>query len=218
MRFAHKLHATIVRVWSRRTLRFLFSTIVLASGLHPVLAQAPTPSPTTIKGRETAALSPSGQTRVTLAVGNLSTIEPGLAQDIQSGAVTIVESNQAGLAGTSDFDTIAVDTEGKTPEAIAATLYHEYQHVLNDRAAGTEFDPNTRSDNQPASTCYHASIAADTAWVMCLLSFDNPTMGCDEVDVFVDAAQAYINACLDLGGSCGGCTLPDPEMNCGCHA
>lgn len=199
-------------------LRAILVLIVLVIGAHPTIGQTPSPSPTTIKGRETAALTQSGQVKVGLALSNLSSIEPRIAQDIQSGTLTIVECNQKGLAGTSDFDTIAVDTDGVTPEAVAAAIWHEYQHVLNDRAAGTEFDPNTRKENQPASSCYHASIAAMTAQVLCLLSFENPTMGCEEIEVLNDAAQMYLDACYDLGGTYGGASLPDPDQDCGCHS
>lgn len=182
-----------------------------------VLAQGPAPSPTTIKGRNTAQLSTQGQNRVTVALASLAAIgHPEIGQDVQNGTVTIVESNQAGLAGTSDFDTIAVETEGMTPEAIAATIFHEYVHVLNDRGAGTEFDPTTARENQPTGVCNHAAIAAFTAQIMCLLSFENPTMACTEVDTFVEAALDYMDACYDYGGSCS-CTLPDPGQDCGCH-
>src|SRR5262245_23470463 len=93
----------------------------------------PPPSPNHIGGKTTKPLDSGGQTKVDLALSNLSNAGyPQVAAAVQNGTVKIVELDQTG-SGASDHDTLGVNTENMTPEAIAATLAHEFSHSEHSR-------------------------------------------------------------------------------------
>jgi hypothetical protein len=185
-----------------------FAAIVACATM--CFAQVP-PSPGTIVGHPLADLTPDAQTKVNLALSDLSAIgHPEVAAAVANG-LTI--KGYSISTGCSDHDTIGVDVD-QTPEAIAATLLHEYGHVQHDLAAGTDNDPTTGTSSSTV-ICNHADMYIQTAQTFCHLCAENATIGCSEVEQFTDAAAAAAQACTGSGGSVTE-EIPDPQ-DCGCH-
>lgn len=135
---------------------------------------------------------------------------------LTNGTVTIVSiKNPEGLAGSSDHDTIALDTQHLTSTELAAVIAHELGHVHSNQAAGTDQDASC-NPNTSAGLCKHANMYAETAQLLCELSCNLSTGAVHKatMSAAINNANQAKAICTKSGGSCT-CNVPNISSCCG---